>query len=102
MSSTSLCRPRRPAQTLPDAVTHSARACACLRLLRHDQRQAGGEAVDEGLARYGSDLAVAEEAGERYCAKVVGHGLRVVVRVAEQADAAAVAGEQQPAHGRAA
>src|SRR5262249_37462070 len=52
---------------------------------------AGGEAVQEGLAADGADLAVAEKAGERDRAELGGHAARVVVGGAEQAGAAAVA-----------
>ena len=65
------------------------------RALLLEQRQAGGEAVDEVLAADGAELALGEEAGDRNGAGLGAEDARVVVGLVKQAGAAAVAAEDQ-------
>src|SRR5690606_12709901 len=63
------------------------------RRLGPEERQAGGEAVDEVPAPDGPELAGAEHARHRRLAEVLGDHRGVVVGRPEQPAAAAVAGE---------
>src|SRR5581483_978849 len=64
-------------------------------LLLVEQRQAGGEAVDEVLPADGAELAHGEEAGQRQRAEQRLHGAGVVVGLVEQPGPAAVAAEEE-------
>src|SRR6266516_6438512 len=57
--------------------------------------QGGREAVQEGLAADGADLAAAEEAGQGLSPKRLGDDARVVIRLREHVRPAPVAGEEQ-------
>ena len=71
------------------------RACQAYRRLRHEEADARGKAVQVRLAGDGSDLAVAEEAGDGQPFEALGQRCGVMVPLAEQAYATPVARAQQ-------
>src|SRR5947207_2250382 len=68
-------------------------------LFFHEQSQRRRESVQKRLVADGPDLAVAEETRQRQRTKLLGDGLRIVIGLAEQILAPAIAAAEQPRHG---
>src|SRR5439155_9861678 len=72
-------------------------SCRSSFLLRKDEGDAGGKTVEEVPVADRADLAVTEEAGDGERAEQLLDGVSIVVRSAEEADAATVTGAQEGA-----